>query len=755
MQEIYWIGSRVSDIRDTGDFFHGSVCQFGNNQNHNVSYTLKRGNQNIKDKDLADFYTSELYSIISRNPESKFLFYNPNIVYQMGKEIIQNTLCLNDYYLLSKFSSKIQTRKYFINITQTIPSIVSKKKFITYKRITSAFENSNQFIIQVDISGGGVGTYLTNENNFDLVKSYLNEEDEYLISPYISNSYSLNVHAIIAKNGLINIFPASIQLTEEIENKILYKGAEFFNCMGIDKKLKHRIFKKTYDICKKIQNDGYVGIIGIDYLVDKKNELYFVEVNNRFQASTDLLNKVLFKEYNTSLQQLNYDAFYNDKYEYLDYYNLMINYNSYYYYVENDAESLEYKYKQLNHYKNDYHIEICDDGYNIDKCSSNSYGYKVVFNNSIASISPDNELWINENIKASSSTLFSNYHTDMLSLKIALINQGVEISTNSNKNLKKAVYGGVDFSLSKDFNIYHFNCPYNINYSNLSPFLIEKDWLYYLNKRLFPIYVEKSKINKDSKTKSGKKYDSIIYISSDRLRVKTIAGCQFKENDIGCSFCDVPGSCTSFSIDDIKESIHYAYENFGNQIHHFLIGGGTDFRKEYWDLVIEIVKYIKTQPYFPQEITLMSVPPTKERMKILKTAGISDVSINIEVFDEDIATSLMPGKGKNTRKQYMQCLKSAKEIWVEDGKVRSMIIVGLEPRESLLKLVDLLTKNKIQPVLSIFRPLPGTPLANDSIPPNNYLKTVYLNSIKICKENNFRVGLGPECKPCQNNILVI
>ena len=69
---------------------------------------------------------------------------------------------------------------------------------------------------------------------------------------------------------------------------------------------------------------------------------------------------------------------------------------------------------------------------------------------------------------------------------------------------------------------------------------------------------------------------------------------------------------------------------------HILIGGGAviDFKNE--EIVLDLIRYIRNKE--PQKgITLMSVPLPKHKLRLYKEAGITDVSFNIEIFDQGTA----------------------------------------------------------------------------------------------------------------------
>ena len=65
------------------------------------------------------------------------------------------------------------------------------------------------------------------------------------------------------------------------------------------------------NICKKLQELGYLGVVGIDYIYTD-NELFFIEINPRFQGSTKQIDKLLKESNLPSIFEYNYNCFYSD-----------------------------------------------------------------------------------------------------------------------------------------------------------------------------------------------------------------------------------------------------------------------------------------------------------------------------------------------------------------------------------------------------------------------------------------------------------
>ena len=754
-KKLYWVGIRQSEIAMIPNVFLGSVCLFGKTKVNDYIFDEERGNQNIPTEAMHNFYLASLSKIIKQNPNTKFMFYNQNKAYSYGNEILAHSICCNDKMLLDSLTDKISVRKNFSQIIKTVPAVEISFNNSNLKKSTEIFKSYNKFILQKPVSGGGNGTFLFDNTNKSSIGCNFKENERVLISPYIENSYSVNTTLIIGSKNYI-IFPSSIQIIERIDNKFLYRGADYIAFGSLNNAIQKKVHQNAEKIAKHLKSLGYRGVIGVDMLVDNKHEVYFVELNNRFQASTDLINLAL-TEQNTSVQELNLIAFEGGV---LPDIKVKVFLSSYSYYNESncDFNDIKNKYcsytRQLSNRALQY--SVVPDGFEISSnYTKRCYGFKVNFKKQICNPSPDGQLWINENIRFLEPDLFNNYKTDLLKLKIALLNQGVCLSEKIANDVKSAVYRSIDLNINFNGKKVTFNCPYMVNFAQFSPFYVDENCcLTFAGQPLFKIEIDKFGIPVAAKTSSGKQISQIVYMSEDRLRIKTMSGCDFKRNNIGCDFCNNPSKCLYFELSDIIESINYAIAIYGNKIRHFLIGGGTDFREEYWELVENIVNYIHANKNFPQEVTLMVAPFESSKLEKLKNLGVNDLSVNIEIYDDTLANKLMKGKGIK-RQLYFNFFKEAKMLWHTYGDLRSMVMVGLDNKENLYKLINKLIDLGVQPVLSIFRPLPDTPMENSIMPPNNYLELIYNQCLKICKSANQHYTLGPKCFACKNNVLAI
>lgn len=752
MSNIYWIGVRQSDIEDTADFFKGSVTIFGNNMNGNIAYCDKdfRINHNIYNKECDLFFEKTMESLCEKDDTVRFMFYNPVSAYSYSNIIKQHTLCLNPYELLNTFSNKRRSRIIVKNIVKTIPFIVLKGSECYYDNICSYFIGHDEFVIQKAFSSGGEGTFRIDMSSH--IDSFINKNEDYLISPYIKDAISLNTHIVIFNDDIIYL-PSSVQIITEIDNRLLYSGADFICYNMIPQRIKLIIEEKIKRIGFLTQSRGYRGILGIDFLL-KDQQLFFMEFNTRFQASSQLLNKSLYEHYELTLQELNLKSFEEKTVTIVE--PFPVKYSNYTYTSSNISinrlkrivTSQEIHDVQTDGYKK-YDISIKENNIYLNRC---------IFNKNICSIN-NGKVILHPNIYIEDikSLLYPKGSSYKEYIKIALLNHGVSLSKQALKlaskygKIKDAVFDAIDIII---FNNVYVNVPYNCKFSTLSPFFIEAiDGKFVLLFDddivcdIFIYFMPDALLNKY--TKSGVPYDSIINLATDRIRINPAPVCYYKKQGLSCKFCNLPEHNISYNLTDIKEVIDYCLENV--DFRHFLIGGGTySINESAWEIIIEIARYIRKKS--PKDIYLMSIPPIKNNvLNTLKESGITEVAFNLEIFNREKAYAYMPGKGAINIKQYDDALSHSVSIWGNTGCVRSLLIYGFDSDSEFIQGIDRLCQIGVEPIISVFRPLKNTKFENLN-PPSTIDVIAIFEKCKIIADK-YSLILGPDCPMCQNNTL--
>ncbi len=255
-------------------------------------------------------------------------------------------------------------------------------------------------------------------------------------------------------------------------------------------------------------------------------------------------------------------------------------------------------------------------------------------------------------------------------------------------------------------------------------------------------------------TASGAFISDICLASTDRLRIRHTRNCCFGADGNQCRFCGDAAffdwSKPDYTLADLEEAIRCFFDSC--TFRHILIGGPSSPVASEQQKIISILRYLRN--FEKKPIYLMCLPPKDVSVfPVYRELGITEVAFNIEIYDRAIAGNLMPVKGKIPFEQYEKALKAAVTIWGNTGNVRTSFVAGLEPAESLLRGVEWCCKLGAAPIISPFRPVPGTHMEQSMPFSDEELLYIYQKASEICAK--YHLSLGPECNECKNNTLAI
>ncbi len=755
MENLYWVGIKESEIRSCKNLFSGSITYNGSGNNGNISYTRMHEeilNYNNDSPKLDSFMRNTLLDLIKKIPDIKFMFYTPYYSYFLGDEIAHHTICLNEQSVLSLLRDKLKTRLWLANTIPVLKTIALPGTECLLSNMKKAIPGCDSYILQGCTGAGGNDTYVITQNSWDAVFKKLNGHEIYLLSPNLQYSYSVNIHILIGKN--IEFTSPSIQIIENEDNRMVYHGADFIEYRNVPIEIKNKILELSSQIGKKIQCLGYKGILGIDYLIEG-NEVYFLEINPRFQASTPLINLELVSSQSLTVQDILLNIFLDQEYV-IPEIKTSINYSTY---IIDATEHNSFYFEYLQNISvSDELEEVLTDGYCNDIFYENKASlFSLVLATNIATINPNGNLNIHENIRPYQKCI-PNSETKLgfLKLKSQLLVQGIRFSPEVYhfllaKGMRRGTYSSVDLYFNESLII---NCPLDIKLCSISPFKVDYEndelTLFYAECKISKVLIDFGVEYQNLKTKNNVSYGDISFLATDRLRIHHSLGCAYKTTHKGCLFCDVPASITSLKIEDVYEVIDWHLNN--SNFNHILIGGGSSIRDLEPSRVLSIISYIRK--YTNKSIYLMSLPP--QDPKILDEyfqAGLNEIAFNIEIFDRKQALRFMPHKGSISLREYKNALIRAVELWGNTGNVKCLLVYGLETDNSFLSGIYWLASHGIQPIISVFRPLRNTKMQNIIPPESSVLQKIYYDALSICQSYNLYPG--PECLFCQNNTLSI
>lgn len=745
MNYYVWVGPRDIDCYKD-PMFSDKICYCSESNSQKVRKANIYGNEFI------NFISDRMTDILVKHTNAKFIFYNPKIAYQLNTTLRKHIICLNDSNLLNILSDKIYIRYWLSHYVPVLPSIIVDSPNLSFQELRTNLGYAEEYVVQQSKSSGGFGTYIVSDDNGVILFLKKEYRDLFIASPYKKGGVPVNVNAFLGQKQTI-IFAPSIQVTQINNHRILYHGADYIAAQSLSVDILDKLRRYTLIVLNAIKQLGYKGIVGLDFLITK-NEIFFLEINPRYQASSFLINIALIEEGYPSLSQINLNVFQNISVN-KNIEKIHVDYSFYKYIHHKDYKHTQYAYLQAKCCP--YVYDIITDGWKIDMVTEeDAYCYSLIFSTNICSVIPNLQYNIYSNIHGEEEYLKYNINSD-IGLKIALLNQGCIISQQvrtylqTKGVLKKAVFSSIDFRLNNGLPI---NAPIDLKFVEFSPFSIQYNGnieLFYYNTKIsnLSIETEPNWLHKD--TTNGIPFRRIAYLSTDRLRLKHESVCVFKKMGKGCFFCNIPSKSVTFTQADFKEVLDFLL--YKPTFRHILIGGGSEDpaieSQNITYLAQEIRKRNKEIPIY-----LMSLPPSDlATLYLYEKAGINEVAFNIEIWDRSIAGKLMPGKAEIPLEKYIEVLKASTNIWGKTGNVRTALIVGLNQESELIKAIQYLCSLGIQPMLSVFRPMPGTKLENVVPPSNKVLLSIYRKANNICK--SYHLELGPSCKECRNNMLAL
>ncbi len=262
----------------------------------------------------------------------------------------------------------------------------------------------------------------------------------------------------------------------------------------------------------------------------------------------------------------------------------------------------------------------------------------------------------------------------------------------------------------------------------------------------------------DKKNKNGIRYGNIIATHTDRARVSPIMGCA-----LDCQFCNMRTEMNKYlkwDVPTVLDAVQVALDDPVLPAQHLLISGGTPGPIDFEHLH-KVYKGVM-DAYPGLEVDVMMTPSFDKdkgellNLEWLKKIGINALSINLELFNQEVASKVMPRKSVLGQKRYLDFIEQAVNVF-GPGRVRSMLITGIEPVEDTLKGMRAIAERGASPEISPYRPEdPPSSVLGGLLPPSVEDQiSAYLGLHEILDEfrpkNGIKQSDGLQCEPCMHN----
>ena len=350
---------------------------------------------------------------------------------------------------------------------------------------------------------------------------------------------------------------------------------------------------------------------------------------------------------------------------------------------------------------------------------------------------------------------------DLQKLKIQLMTEGIAVSEDARRQLTGlgqdkpltladyASTSGISLRLGKDIWVNAPIAEYNPNFvKNPVAILESTECGYVVRSGDLEVSAAPAQLPGyyGQKNEWGEPYTVYCHTHTDRARLSPIEGCAN-----ACRFCDMPFEY-SYRLKSVERLIDAGHKAIADPLlpaKHMLVSGGTPKRSDQGYLHDVYRKVLSEFRDIAVDIMMAPVPGLLA-IDELGRLGVNQLSINIELFNIEFARRYMPDKAEIGIEGYLDFIEKAVER-LGKGRVRSLLLVGIEPVEDTLAAVEALSERGCEPVLSPFRPSPSTPMRDREPPGLDLLCMVYEKSLEIAQKKDIK--LGPRCIPCMHNTL--
>lgn len=261
----------------------------------------------------------------------------------------------------------------------------------------------------------------------------------------------------------------------------------------------------------------------------------------------------------------------------------------------------------------------------------------------------------------------------------------------------------------------------------------------------------------DYKTSDGEGFDHITAFTPEGgLAVCYSNECDLKGTGDDCRYCNINSTAEAYRSQNIflksPKQVGEVYETAFREgwANHINITGGFIPERREVDYYLDIAEEIKERTG-QSEIygtAVIGAPLDLNILEKYKEAGFKTVGMNIEIWDKDIFRAICPGKEKRCggREHWAKALEVAAEIFGK-GYVRSNIVAGIEPKDSILEGIEYLASKGVITYAGAWCPNPGSALEDHRSPEPSWHWDLTQKAVAIYRKHGFTTeqlyaGLG-------------
>ena len=193
-----------------------------------------------------------------------------------------------------------------------------------------------------------------------------------------------------------------------------------------------------------------------------------------------------------------------------------------------------------------------------------------------------------------------------------------------------------------------------------------------------------------------------------------------------------------------------------SKIKHVLLTGGCFNHQKEIELVTDVVSAIREYTGFNRIPGTILPSPAKNLDEIEKyyDSGINAIGFSMEIWDEKLYRAICSGKSKSfSHDEFVNSIRKAVDVFGE-GNVYGVFVMGLEPRETFLDGVRLLTSLGANVVPFVWSPNPGSKLEGHRAPTSKWYLDTITEAAQIVYDAKIPSGTENHCFKCDGNSLL-
>ena len=227
-----------------------------------------------------------------------------------------------------------------------------------------------------------------------------------------------------------------------------------------------------------------------------------------------------------------------------------------------------------------------------------------------------------------------------------------------------------------------------------------------------------------------------------------------------CLFCNLVSTSKTYDsvhrrkdIESIGEVARTAWAE--GMVDHILLTGGCFGRERETNLVTQIVSSIRKHTGLDRVPgTILPSPAQGDDIKRYYESGIQAIGYSMEIWDPKLYEGICPGKSATTsHDEFVRSISEAVRVFGE-GNVYGAFVMGLEPQDTILEGIRVLTKIGANIVPFVWSPNPGSRLAGHRAPSAEWYVDTCRRAAEIVHQSGVPAGTENHCYRCDGNSLL-